>query len=423
MTGIIKRSIDFFWAALAAVLIASAALVTIVRMLLPEVGAQRAGIESWIEETVGRPVIVGEIEASWRGWSPRISVSDIAFFDPSETSELVRFDRAEISIAPLGSIAARALKPKSLIVSGVELSLIRHRDGRLTVAGMPPPKSPIIVWLLKQNNFAVTEADLSVIDVRGGATFALSNVTVAVQNRGNRKFLSGYVNLPDSIGGDLSFELSSIGNPLESDWDGMVNFRLNDIRSAYVAERLAWHGGRPPDTPVDLVAWTRWQDGRLERAAFDLRVPDPASGANAGTASHRPRPERTRTPAATGIRLANRHRPTRGAGRGNAGGQHQFQRLRRIRRRFARIGSLERSGNATRTRRRARRAHAADVRCAASSAHRGSSERCSRRSGGRVGRCAGCGAALFTRTPGSSTCHSTALKIRQGSRASMPAWS
>ena len=170
MRGIFQRLIGFLWAAFAAVLIAAAALVTIVRMLLPEIGTQRAAIEVWIAETVGRPALVGDIEASWSGWSPRISVDKIAFYDPSASSELVSFDRAVINIAPLGSIIERTLKPKSLILSGVELTLIRHEDGHISVAGMPPPKSPIIVWLIEQNNFAVTEADLTIIDIRSDSS-------------------------------------------------------------------------------------------------------------------------------------------------------------------------------------------------------------------------------------------------------------
>ena len=284
MTNFIRLSVDFLWAAFAATLIAAAALVTIVRMLLPEIGSQRAAIETWIAETVGRPAIVGDIEASWSGWSPRITVDKIAFFDPARSSELVRFDRAVINIAPLGSIVARTLKPKSLILSGVALTLIRHEDGRITVAGMPPPKSPVIVWLIKQNNFAVTEADLTVIDESDGSVIALKDVTLAIRSRGGQTRLSGFVDLPESIGQRLSIEFSATGDPLGSAWDGMINFRLDGFNTDYLNDHLVWQGPPPPRVPVNLIAWTEWKRASLQKAIFDLRIDLPA-GVSAGSAA------------------------------------------------------------------------------------------------------------------------------------------
>lgn len=283
MAGFVKRSVDFFWAALAAVLIACAALVTIVRLLLPEIGSQRHNLETWIGETVGRPAVVGSIEASWNGWSPRVSVEDIAFLDPSGATELVRFDRAVITVSALGSLFTGALKPRHLTLSGVELTLVRHADGRITVAGMPPPKSPIIVWLMKQNDFTVTEADVTVIDERGGASFALSDVAVGIRNRGERRFLNGYVRLPAAIGAYLAFEMTADGSPLEPDWDGMVNLHLGGLRLDYLAERAAWRGETPPDAPVELLAWTRWHNGRLTSARFDARIAEASTGTGAAS--------------------------------------------------------------------------------------------------------------------------------------------
>lgn len=284
MARVLECGIDLVWTVAAATLIAAAALMTVVRLLLPEISTQRAAFEEWISTTVGRAAVIGEINASWRGWSPRFEFAGIAFLDPSGVAELVRFDRAAINIAPLGSIFARTLKPKSLVLSGVELTLIRHEDGHFAVAGMPAPKSPVILWLLKQHNFAVTQADLTVIDNQAGASFSLSNVTVTIRNRDGRKHLSGFVDLPASIGQRLAFELTASNSPLESDWDGEVNVRIDGVKSSYLTEHLAWHGEPPPDARLNIVAWTQWQDGRLGTAQFRLEAttPNPHAAINHG---------------------------------------------------------------------------------------------------------------------------------------------
>lgn len=286
MAGFFQRSVDFFWAAVAAVLIACAALVSIVRLLLPEIGAQRHNLEAWIAEVIGRPAVVGSIDASWSGWSPRISVTDISFMDPSGADQLVHFERAVITISPLASLATGSLKPRHLTLSGVQLTLIRHEDGRITVAGMPPPKSPIIVWLMQQNNFTVTEADLEIVDEQRGTRFALSDVAVGIRSRGTRRFLNGYLSLPAEVGDYLAFELSADRSPLEPDWEGTLNVRVGGARLDYVAKQAAWRGETPPDAPLEVLAWTHWRGGQVWRARFDARVADAPSGAAAGGLAH-----------------------------------------------------------------------------------------------------------------------------------------
>ena len=272
MAKVFASAVDLLWAGIAATLIAAAALVTIVRLMLPEVSSQREAVAAWISDAIGRPAVIGQIEASWDGWAPRISVHDIALLDETGSTELVRFERAAIHIAPLGSILSGSLKPKSLIVSGVALALLRDEAGRFSVAGMPAPKSPVIKWLIQQDNFAVTEADLTIIDERAGQSFALSGLTLSIRNLNGAKLLTGFVDLPADIGGRLVIAFSAEGDPLGSDWDGDINFRLQDVNSNYVIEQLDWNGPPPPAAKIDLQAWTHWREARLEDLRFGLDV-------------------------------------------------------------------------------------------------------------------------------------------------------
>ncbi|MGR8919553.1 MAG: YhdP family protein, partial [Gammaproteobacteria bacterium] len=244
MARIFSKLLDFLWAGVAAVLIASAVLVTVVRLLLPEVGSQREAVAAWIGGAVGRPAVIGAISASWGGWSPRIEVADITILDPSESEELIRFERATVTIAPLRSLLSGSLKPRSLVVSGVELTLLRDAEGNFSVAGMPPPKSPVVRWLMRQDNFAVTEADLTIIDAGAGQSFALSDLTLTIGRRAGNKHVTAFLDLPPSIGSRLVVELDAAGDPLGSDWDGAINFRVDGANSDYLVDQLEWHGAR-----------------------------------------------------------------------------------------------------------------------------------------------------------------------------------
>lgn len=294
----LARLVDWWWSAIAALAIASAAVVTVVRLLLPEIGTQRAAIEDWIEALVGRPARVGAITASWDGWAPRIGVTALALLDPSAREPLLQFDEASIEVAPLGSLLARGLKPARLVMSGVALTVIRHRDGHFSIAGMPPPRSPILGWLLDQDKFTVTRAEVTLIDEAGGASFALSDIVLNVRARpGGGTLLTTYVDLPRAIGGRLALEIAASRSPLDADWMGSVALRLEDIDGAFLAQHLEVPAGALPPSRFNLRAWSAWADGRLQHATFDLDAASAAGGALFGS---RGRLER----AADGWRLA-----------------------------------------------------------------------------------------------------------------------
>lgn len=283
MPRLLATLVATFWTVFAAVLLAGAAVIALLRVLLPEVSTQREAIAAWISETVGRPVVLGEIDARWSGWVPSIEVSNITVQDEAGRAELVHFERATIDVAPLQSLASGAVRPMRLTLAGVALTLIRDEHGRFRVAGMPPPKSPIVKWLIEQDNFTVTEADLTIIDQRAQTSFALADLTVNVRNRAGRKFLNGTVDMPAALGGRLSFRLVADGSPLEAGWNGTIDLRLVDADSAFLARQFDWHGDAPPPARVDLTTWTRWQDARLADADFVLaaRTADGAAPATA----------------------------------------------------------------------------------------------------------------------------------------------
>ena len=278
MARVVAKAVDFLWAGFSAVLIAAAAVVTIVRLLLPEIGTQKEAIEAWIANIVGRPAVVGKVEASWDGWAPRISVEDIAFFDASHQVELVRFKTAAIDIAPLGSISSGSLRPKSLTLSGVALTVLRDENGKFSVAGMPPPKSPIIRWLVQQDNFLVTDADLTIIDSASEQTIPLYDLEVSIRQGESYKTFAARASLPEEIGGELVVKLNASGNPLHDDWDGAIHFKLQQVKSAFLLSQLNWHEAASPKATVDISAWSDWEDARLGRMRFDLSGADTEAG-------------------------------------------------------------------------------------------------------------------------------------------------
>ncbi|MGE0857574.1 MAG: YhdP family protein [Gammaproteobacteria bacterium] len=270
MRRILERCLSLLWTAIAVLLIAGAAFVTLLRILLPQIGEQRVAMEGWLSELIGRPVQVGAIDAGWRGWAPRIGVTRLVILDEHADGELMHFDRADIDIAPLESLRARSLKPLKLSAAGVAISLVRDVDGRLHVAGMPPAHAPLMRWLFEQGNFALRDADVTINDQRAQQSYALSGLSVSVLGRGARKTITAYLDLPPNLGRHAALELRTRGNPLDPHWEGTIDARLDGLSSGWLLRQGGWRGALPNDVPVNLVAWSQWQDGQLRHSDFEL---------------------------------------------------------------------------------------------------------------------------------------------------------
>ncbi|MBK8958370.1 MAG: TIGR02099 family protein [Proteobacteria bacterium] len=272
MRRLLERILSLLWTSVAVLLIGGAALVTLVRMLLPQLGEQRAAVETWLTDIVGRPVEVGAISANWSGWAPRLTFDRLVILDERRQAELIHFERADVDIALLESLQTRELKPTRLIVTGVAMNLVRDLNGQFSVVGMPPPHSPVMRWLLEQSNFAVRQADLTVNDQRAQASYALSGLRLTIQSRGRNKTITAYADLPDMIGRHATLEIHTRGNPLDVHWEGNIDARLDGINSDYLLRQADWHGPRPEQAPVNLVAWSTWRDGALRHSDFELAI-------------------------------------------------------------------------------------------------------------------------------------------------------
>ncbi len=314
MRRLLERFLSLLWTSVAVLLIGGAALVTLVRMLLPQIGEQRAAIEGWLTDMVGRPVEVGAISANWSGWAPRLTFDRLVILDEHSQAELIHFERADIDIALLDSLRSHELKPTRLIVTGVAMNLIRDLNGQLSVAGMPPPHSPVMRWLLEQKNFAIRQADLTVNDQRAQASYALSGLRLTIQSRGHAKTITAYADLPPMIGRHATLEIHTRGSPLDPHWEGNIDARLDGINSDYLLRQAEWRGPRPDEVPVNLVAWSTWRDGQLRHSDFELAVERSRSDQRPAAGSAWPAAE-ARRQLASG---AGRHRA---AGRGGRQGR------------------------------------------------------------------------------------------------------
>lgn len=271
MRTLIERFVGLLWTIVAAVTIVAAMLISIVRLMLPQIDQQRDAIELWISDIIDRPVVIGQVSASWRGWMPTIDVADLTLLTPDRKTELVRFDYAAIDIAPVLSLRQRDLVPRRLLVGGMRVAFERDANGNISIAGMPPSRWPVAQWLLQQQNFTLRDADITFTDTsRETPSVRFSDVALSITRDAAQQTIAGSLR---RIGGDderYLFSLRASGDILGSSWTGEL---FVDIQRAQMGPTLALAGWVDNDIAggeLNARLWSRWDDAKLQRVAIDV---------------------------------------------------------------------------------------------------------------------------------------------------------
>ena len=273
MINLVNRLVATLWASFAAVTIVLAIVITIVRLTLPQIDEQRGSIEQWLGELTQRPIQIGQVRASWRGWSPTIDVANLVLKNPDSDEELAHFDYALIEIAPLLSLMKFNLVPRRLVVGGMKVALERDIDGQISIAGMPPSRWPVAQWLLEQQNFTLTDAEISFVDAaHPSTTTKFSQVTLSISHNDAGQNVYGTFQRTDRSDEKYAFSLHASGDLLSSVWKGELFVQLNNA-DAHAAFGLAGWAYNPIERGnLNAMIWTRWEDARLQQAVAQVEA-------------------------------------------------------------------------------------------------------------------------------------------------------
>lgn len=171
-------------AAALAVLIAMS-IVVLRYWVLPDIGLYHDRIASSLSQAIGSPVTVGRIESSWRGLSPRLSLSDVNILDARRQPALV-LSRIDGSLSWMTLFAAE-LRLSNLEIGRPELLVRRDAQGRLFIGGVELSRqggnNDLADWLLHQSHMAVRDALIVWLDEqRNAPPLLLQHVELDIEN-------------------------------------------------------------------------------------------------------------------------------------------------------------------------------------------------------------------------------------------------
>ena len=116
-----------FWKVLILLVIFSAVIVSIGRLLAPQADAFRPLIEDYLSSRLGQPVRIERVEASWPRLSPQLSIRGLRIGGPD--TRIFDLDRARLEVR-LYNLLRPGRNTLELVVLGLDMRLFQDSDGR-----------------------------------------------------------------------------------------------------------------------------------------------------------------------------------------------------------------------------------------------------------------------------------------------------
>jgi uncharacterized protein (TIGR02099 family) len=243
--------------------------------ILPDVERYHERIASSLSQAIGSEVVIGKIEADWRGIHPHLAFREVQLLDEQKRPALV-LPSIEGSVSWL-SLPMMELRLRNLAIDQPQLLLLRNRQGRIFVGGVAlregDDDKSFANWILHQSRVVVRGARVVWADeTRDAPPLVLDDLNLRIDNGlFNRHRFGLHARLPEALAtpldirGDLHGE--SFNDP--GDWSGKLFMQVD------YTDVTAWHPWA--ELPAELRrgrggvrSWLDIRAGQLAGVTADL---------------------------------------------------------------------------------------------------------------------------------------------------------
>jgi uncharacterized protein (TIGR02099 family) len=266
-----------FWSLFSAAAISAALLLLLLRVSVSSVELFQPHITAWLSERLGAPVELGAVAVELDGRFLNLQLEGLRIGAAEGEGRVVSLESGAVQIDLLASLRYRMPVTTTLEINGPELHLEHSADGRLSIAGSRLEGGGDSArwggWLLKQPQFAITNATLEIRESRvGQLRWSLTEVDLRLLNSGYRHQASGSALLDGAKRSPLELQLEWFGdlyNP--QGWDGQMHLHGDAI---HLQDLIGWGDspwGSLAQGEAELSLWAEWLSGQLERGRASLQ--------------------------------------------------------------------------------------------------------------------------------------------------------
>jgi len=282
LKSVMRCLTGMLWYSFAGVVVLTAVLLTLTRILLPLAENYRVEAEQALSEYAGQPVKVADMQAHWRGFEPQLKFSDVRLYDPEGKKIQFQFAHARMGINLIDSVRKQDFVPSSFTMSGIELSITRQQDSSISVEGLSNGKQQkgrqhsqqFLQWVLRQPNLGIESSRITWSDeVLGDTGLVFSEVNFRLKNQGDYHQIDGDTVLPDAWGKHIQFALDMRGAADDlSAWQGEFYAKGEQLTVSSPLRARLPEASRLTAAKTDVEAWGTWQDGKLKRLEGDVSL-------------------------------------------------------------------------------------------------------------------------------------------------------
>ncbi len=262
----IKRFGVTVWYFLVAAVIGLAVLLSVARVLLPNMSEYKSNLEALASEQIGRVIEVGSLSAGWSGLSPVLALEQVSISSQDRTDDTVRIKEIHLSLDLWQSLLTQRWKMRSIDLVGLKLTVYRLIDGHWSLSESRDEDSqpPDLELVLQQNRLGLRDAQITWVDqMEGGLTRNFHDVEAQLINAGYKHRFSMRTVLPVSLGKSLELIGEAKGYGADfAHWSGQIFCKIEDLQ---LRQWTRWI----PDLPVSAKGllsaefWGDWSGAQL----------------------------------------------------------------------------------------------------------------------------------------------------------------
>ncbi|MFT5161485.1 MAG: hypothetical protein ACI9FJ_000049 [Alteromonadaceae bacterium] len=270
--GVCFFCIKKMWQTIAALLVITAVIISILKYSLPHIGLYRDDIQQWVQQEYGADIYIGNITAGWDGIGPAILLQNISLL-PNKTTPLdLVIKEVRLKLDFFSSIREAHLTSDYFILDGVVATL----DSSLLLQGSTANASenaPVLdalsqLLLGQLKEFSVTNSVIN-LNTPNNAERYLGIEQLTWRNDKDHHQGTGEFSIDGFAANSLSFVLDLNGST-RTDLSGQLYIEAVALDISPWLTQFASVGSKIELSNINFQSWTNIDDGVFGRAEISL---------------------------------------------------------------------------------------------------------------------------------------------------------
>jgi len=221
---VLKKLANHLWLVLMLVIILAGLLVSFGRLASPYLKEFKSDIQAEASRIIGTRVSIGDINASWKGFGPKLILNDIEIRNTSAQTAPLKLKQVDLDLSIKSILQKGEFLPWNITLYGLKLQLIQDKSGDLNITGLSRDDNQgdrafNVDPLLKMRRIQLADTVLQWVDLTGKTpNTVFEQINLLIRNDDSRHQLDLSFDVPGKepqkiqIAADFRAATSDLGN-------------------------------------------------------------------------------------------------------------------------------------------------------------------------------------------------------------------